>query len=242
MGASKNASSSPWVLGAKNAGIKGLDSVINALILLSAWSSGNGWMYLSSRSLYSLASFGMAPKVFTRCTTAGVPYVALICTSMFSILAYMSVSSSATTVFNWLVNIANSAGYISWVCSCVIYIRFRKATFAQEVHELPYRSCLQPYGAYIAGSILSLLLLLNGFEVFFPGQWDVSTFLTAYISIPIFFALYFGHKFFVARDEPWFIPSREVDLHSGLQDVLDAEVPPMPAKNIGAKILKVLFE
>ncbi|KAJ5675990.1 hypothetical protein N7462_008887 [Penicillium macrosclerotiorum] len=242
MGGSKNATSSPWVIGAKNAGIKGLDSVINTLILLSAWSSGNGWMYLSSRSLYSLAKYGMAPKVFTRCTSAGVPYVSLIFTSLFSVFAYMSVNSSATTVFNWFVNLANSSGYISWICTCFIYIRFRKATFAQEVHELPYRSFLQPYGAYAAGSIMLLLLLLNGFEMFFPREWDVSTFLTAYVSIAIFLVLYLGHKFIAARDEPWLIPPRKVDLQSGLQDVIDAEFPPIPAKNIGHKILQVLFE
>ena len=44
---SGNANSSPFVIGIKNAGITGLPHFVNAVILTSAWSSGNG---LSSSS------------------------------------------------------------------------------------------------------------------------------------------------------------------------------------------------
>lgn len=34
--------------------------------------------------------------------------------------------------------------------------------------------------------------------MFFPSEWSVSNFLAAYITIPIFLALYVGHKIFTA--------------------------------------------
>lgn len=96
------AGSSAFVVGLKRAGINGLDSVINAGIIISAWSSGNSFLYLSSRSLYSLAMTGNAPAIFKHCTKSGVPYYAVGASSLFALLAYLNVSSSSSVVFNWV--------------------------------------------------------------------------------------------------------------------------------------------
>lgn len=74
---------SPFVIAIRNAGIKGLDSVINAVIITSALSSGNSYLFMSSRSLYSLAVEGRAPKIFTRCNRYGLPYYAVCASSLF---------------------------------------------------------------------------------------------------------------------------------------------------------------
>ncbi len=67
------AKSSAFTVGIANAGISALPSIINAVIITSAWSSGNSFLYMSSRSLYSLAVAGNAPRIFTKCTKKGVP-------------------------------------------------------------------------------------------------------------------------------------------------------------------------
>jgi yeast amino acid transporter len=76
----------------------------------------------------------------------------------------------------------------SWVCCCIIFLRFRGACKAQDI-EVPYKSWIQPYGAYIAMVSFTILCLINGFTVFFPAEWSVSSFFTAYIGIPIFFVV-----------------------------------------------------
>lgn len=88
------AGSSPFVVAIKNAGIAGLDSVINGGIIISAWSSGNSFLFLSSRSLYALALSGNAPRMFKACTKNGVPYAAVIASSLFCALAYLNVANS----------------------------------------------------------------------------------------------------------------------------------------------------
>lgn len=118
--AGAGAKSSPFVIGIKRAGIRGLDSVVNAVILTSAWSSGNAYLYLSSRSLYSLAVAGQAPAIFKRCLPNGLPYAAVIASSLFSLLAYMNVSSGGSEVFTWLVNLTNTGTFVSWVCCGII--------------------------------------------------------------------------------------------------------------------------
>ncbi|UPL00344.1 hypothetical protein LCI18_011278 [Fusarium solani-melongenae] len=52
----KGAAASPWVIAIKDAGIHTLDSIINAGIIISAWSSGNSQCALHLQTLYLLRS------------------------------------------------------------------------------------------------------------------------------------------------------------------------------------------
>lgn len=234
----QGAGSSPFVIGIKNAGIPVLDHIVNAVIVLSAWSSGNSFLYISSRSLYSLAVAGSAPRIFKTCSKRGVPYYAVGVSSLFTVLAYLNVASSAGKVFNWFVNLVNTAGFISWICCCIVFLRFRKAIKAQN-QTVPYSSFIQPYGAYIALGWFTFMLLINGFTVFFPSVWDVSDFFTAYVSILIFALLYFGHRI-VFRYDKWAWSPTEVDLFTGMKEVDEAEKPPPVLDTWWKKVKSVL--
>lgn len=63
-----DASASPFVIGIARAGIRGLNHVINAAILTSAWSAGNAFLYSGSRILYSMSLTGQAPKIVSKAT------------------------------------------------------------------------------------------------------------------------------------------------------------------------------
>lgn len=162
------AGSSAFVVGIRNAGINALPSIINAGIIISAWSSGNSFLYLSSRSLYSLALSGNAPSFFKACTKGGVPYRAVAASSLFTALAYLNCGTSGSVVFNWFVNLTNTSGFISWICCGIIYLRFRKACQLQGVTDLPYHSWLQPWGSWCNIVGFTFLCLINGFNVFWP--------------------------------------------------------------------------
>ncbi|KAH9232558.1 hypothetical protein K456DRAFT_1750919 [Colletotrichum gloeosporioides 23] len=200
--------SSPFVIAIRNAGIPVLDSIVNALILLSACTAGNAFLYSASRNLYSLAIAGNAPAIFKRCNNYGLPYFAVAASASFSPLAYLSLSSTSLTVFNWLINITNSAGFISWICCGAIYLKYQKAIKFHGV-ESPYRSRSQPWGMW-AGTIGAL--------------WSVGDFLTAYIGIPVFLVIYLGHRSYFSQDA-WFKEAVEIDMTEGLDEVLAAERP-----------------
>ena len=190
-----NASASPFVIGIQEAGITGLNHVINAAILTSAWSAGNAFLYSGSRVLYGMALTNQAPKIFGKTNRRGIPWVAVLATWLPGLLAYLNVSNSGATVFNWFVNISTISGYIAWIVCLITYLRFHKALRLQNLlQSLPFRTPLQPYATWFVLGLLIVLTLTNGFQVFFPSQWSVASFLAAYITIPIFFALYAGHK------------------------------------------------
>ncbi|KAJ6095852.1 hypothetical protein N7486_006598 [Penicillium sp. IBT 16267x] len=227
---SSGAGASPFVIGIQNAGISGLNHVINAAILISAWSSGNSWVYAGSRTLYSLAREGQAPKIFTRCSKNGVPYAAVLVTWSIGLLAFLNLSSSGSDVFYWFTNITTVGGFISWVLVGIAYLRFRRALdFHGMLESRPFKTPFQPWGTYYALVVVSLLAITNGYTIFFPGSFTASGFLVSYIVFAIFFALYFGHKIWYRT--PWMVPAADVDIFSGKEEIdrmceLDVEKPP----------------
>lgn len=232
-----NASASPFVIGIQNAGIQGLNHAINGAILTSAWSAGNSFLYSGSRVLYSMALNKQAPKFFSITNKKGVPYVAVLFTWIFSLLAYLNVSNSGVTVFNWFVNISTISGFIAWIVVMITYLRFRKAfDRAGLLHTLPYRTPFQPYLTYIVLTIITILTLTNGFQVFWPGQFNAQDFLAAYITLPIFLVLYFGHKIWFRT--PFAIPVDQIDITTGKKemDELAAMEQPRIAKNFLQKV------
>jgi amino acid transporter len=73
----KSAAASPYVIAMRNLQITGLPHLVNALLVTSIFSAGNTLTYCATRSLYSLAIEGRAPKIFRKCTKAGGGYLVL---------------------------------------------------------------------------------------------------------------------------------------------------------------------
>jgi amino acid transporter len=112
------AASSPWVIGIVRAGIPVLPHIINAVILTSAASSGNAFLYTGSRYLFALAQNGQAPKVLLTCTKAGVPVYCVLATASVGLLTYMTVSSGANNVFGWFQTVSCRIECRCFPCQC----------------------------------------------------------------------------------------------------------------------------
>ncbi|KAK4959518.1 hypothetical protein LTR66_013085 [Elasticomyces elasticus] len=67
-----------------------------------------------------------------------------------------------------------------------------------------------------------MIILFNGFAVFTKGNWSVNDFITAYIGIPIYFALFLFWKIFKRTS---FVKPAEADIWTG-KAAVDAEVWP----------------
>lgn len=232
-----NATASPIVIGIARAGIRGLNHVINAAVLTSAWSAGNAFLFSGSRILYGMALNGDAPKVFGKTSANGVPWVAVLATWAIGLLAFLNVSNKGAQVFTWFSNISTISGFIAWIVCMITYIQFRKAlVFQGLLHTLPFKTRFQPYFTYIVLGVVSILTLTNGFQVFFPSNWAVSDFLAAYITIPIFLALYLGHNLWFRMS--FYIRVENIDVVSGkkeMDELCAGDVDPVP-KNVWQKM------
>ncbi|KII88578.1 hypothetical protein PLICRDRAFT_41765 [Plicaturopsis crispa FD-325 SS-3] len=218
--AKTGAAASPFVLATTLAGIRVINHVINAAILLFVLSAANSDLYIGSRTLYGLAVEGKAPRVFTKVNRMGVPWPALSLCTLFCCLVFLNVSSSSAKVFTWFVNLVSTFGAITWMCISYTHIAFMRALKAQgrSRDDLPYKAPFQPYGSWFALIATGIITLFKGFDTFMPFATD--TFVTSYIGIPVFFVLWLGYKFILRTKA---IPAAGVDLVTGLQEIDDEE-------------------
>ena len=239
IGAIKNGdpggAASPWVIAIYRAGVPALPSIINAVILTSATSSANAFLYTGSRYLYALAQNGQAPRIFLKCTKRGVPVYCILVTASISLLTYLSCSSGANVVFTWFQNLTTIANLFTWMSVSVAYIQFHKALKAQGIdrNTLVFKSPFQPYTAYAALFFFAIITLFNGFYVFKP--WSINDFVTAYVGIPIYLVLFVFWKIFKRTS---FVRPSEADIFTGKAalDAADGHWPTRLPRNIWEKI------
>ncbi|KAF9094407.1 hypothetical protein BGX29_009521 [Mortierella sp. GBA35] len=145
----------PFTIVFLQAGMKGGADYMNAVIFTSIVSATNSDFYVATRMLLSLSKDGWAPKWVGKTNRRGVPYFAVMITTLFSCIALVMIYAGAEVVFNWLVSIIGSLIFLVWVCILFLHFRFRQCWKAQgrSPQELPYRSWGYPYGHYLAMTI-----------------------------------------------------------------------------------------
>ncbi|TFK76918.1 amino acid permease [Pluteus cervinus] len=224
------AASSPFVIAIQSAGIKVLPSIINACLLTSAWSAASSDLYTSSRALYGLALSGNAPKVFTKTTKRGLPYVSVIFNAFFALLAFMGVSKGSGRVFGWFANMTAVAGLMTWFGISFTYIRFYNGMKAQGIDrsKLPFSSNLQPYAAYYAAGFCLLICFFSGWVVFLKGNWATDTFVTSYLPLALFPLMYGVARWYYRQ--PIVKPS-EMDFVSNIAEIEAITYDEPPPKN-----------
>jgi amino acid transporter len=194
-----SAAASPYVIAMKNLSIKGLPDLVNALLITSIFSAGNTYTYCATRSLYSLAIEGRAPKFLRKCTKNGVPIYCFCVVMIFPFLSFLQLSDNASKVLTWLTNIITAGGVINYIVMCSTYLAFYKACKVQGLDRktLPYCGYFQPYGTWIALIFEIVVVFVYGYSTFKPGNFTLESFFTYYTMVivaPITFGFWKLYK------------------------------------------------
>lgn len=141
-GSGSSVAQSPFVIAASQAGISWIPSVVNAVVITSAWSASNQALLAGTRTLYGLALKGQAPRIFLRTTSWGVPYMCVLLFTAFMFLSLMSLSEGAITVFWWLVALTAAGVLVSWSTILLNHIRLLQAMERQgiDASRLPWHN------------------------------------------------------------------------------------------------------
>jgi yeast amino acid transporter len=214
-----NANASPLVLAAKRAGVKVLPSLINSVLLTVVLLAASSNVYTASRTLIGLAQEGFAPRIFTKTTKSGVRYWSMLFTSLFGLLGFLNVSNTGSTVFEWLMQMAGLAGFITWASLNACHLAFMNTMKAREISRdtLPYKAFWQPYFSYYGIFFNVLIMFTQGFTAFIPHLKVVDFFIN-YLSPILFVLLWTGHKFIF---RPTFVRPGEADIDTGRVDDQD---------------------
>ncbi|KAJ5897011.1 uncharacterized protein N7473_006410 [Penicillium subrubescens] len=208
------AAASPFVVAIKHAKIEGLDHVVNACLLIFVISAATSDYYIATRTVYSTASDGKAPKLLTRTNGRGVPLFAMVLPTMFCLLAYMSISSGAKAVFSYLTTMVATFGMLTWIPILITHIGFTRAVKVSQIPAelFPYREPLREWGSWAGLILLCILTIGKGFEVFIHGI-DCKNFIVQYVGILVYLMCLFGYKIFYKTQR---VRAAEVDRVTGV--------------------------
>lgn len=213
---------SPFVIAIKNAGISGLPSVMNVVIMIAVLSVGNSSVYGSSRTLAALAAAGQAPKCFNYIDKKGRPLFGIILQAIFGLICFVSASGKQGVAFNWMLAISGMSSLFTWGSICACHIRFRATLKYQnrDTDELVFKSQAGVIGSYY-GVILNILIIIAQFWVaLWPigGHPDANDFFSAYLSVPVIMAFYFGHKIW-RKNWKLYIKIKDIDIDTGRREL-----------------------
>jgi amino acid transporter len=222
-----NAVASPFVIAIQNAGIEGLPSVFNAVIMIAVLSVGNSSIYGSSRTLAALAEQNQAPRIFAYIDRQGRPLVSIAFASSLGLLAFLAGADRKLQdeTFNWLLALSALSAVFTWLSICLAHIRFRKGWKVQghSLSELAFRSQPGIIGSWI-GLFFNMLVLIAQFWVAFapfgygemPTSERLQRFFTIYLALPVTLAFYFPYKFYYRTK---IVRSHNMDLHTGIREL-----------------------
>ena len=93
-------------------------------------------------------------------------------------------------------SIVGVSNQLSWIAIAIASIRFRAALKVQnKTHLLPFKNWTYPWGPWFSVVLNTFLVLVQGWSSFSPS-FNVVTFFSLYVELPIMFVMYVGWKLF----------------------------------------------
>lgn len=222
---SADAKASPFVISIQQAGISGLPSVMNVVIMISVLSVGNSSIYGSSRTLAALAEQRQAPRIFAYIDRKGRPLFAILLASVIGYLSYIGASSKQGDAFTWMLALSGLSSIFTWGSICLAHMRFRSGWKHQghSLDELAFKSQAGYIGSCIGFGFNCLVLIAQFWTGFAPIGWRdlstnalVSNFFQAYLAAPIVLAFYIPYKIYYKTP---FVTVDMMDLKTGRRDL-----------------------
>lgn len=221
---SADVKASPFVIAIKDAGIQGLDSVMNAVILISVLSVGNAAIYGSSRTITALAEQNQAPRFLAYVDRKGRPLFSIIFASLFGLLSYLAASPKQEEAFMWMLAISGLSAVFTWTSICFAHIRFRRAWTVQghSLDELPFKAQAGVWGSWI-GFIINIIVLAaqfwTGFAPIGYGEKThrerVENWFSAYLAAPIALSFYIFYKL---KFRTSIVRAKDMDVQTGRRE------------------------
>lgn len=123
-------------------GLPAAAGIINFVVMTSAASSANGGVYSTSRMLYGLAKFGVAPKAFARLSKNAVPANGLLFSCICLILgsALIFIMPDIMSAFTVVTTVSATLFMFVWsiiLCSYLVYRRERPELHQASLFKMP---------------------------------------------------------------------------------------------------------
>src|SRR3984957_7426714 len=188
---SVQAGSSPFLAGLKQIGIPGADEVMNAVVLTAVLSCLNSGLYSASRVLFVLAGQQEAPAQMLNVSRRGVPYLAIVSSSVVGFLSVIMAGVAPNTVFQFLLNSSGAIVLLVYLLIALSQIVLRRKT---PPEKLRVKMWLFPGLSILTVAGIAAVLVQMAFDSTARVQFWLSL-----LSWAVTVALYFVTKRVAAR-------------------------------------------
>ncbi|MEH2919723.1 proline-specific permease ProY [Samsonia erythrinae] len=156
---------SPFVLTFQHMGITAAAGILNFVVITASLSAINSDVFGVGRMLHGMAEQGHAPKMFTRISHRGIPWVTVVVMMMALLVAVYLNYIMPGKVFLVIASLATFATVWVWIMILFSQIAFRRRLSRDEVKALAF-----PLRGGIATSIFGILFLffIIGLIGYFP--------------------------------------------------------------------------
>lgn len=153
----------PFVAVLDLAGLPGAARLMEAVVVVALLSAFNANVYATSRMAFSLAGRGDGPGVLRRVSGRGVPWVAVLVSVAFGVVAVGLNRALPDTLLGILLNAVGAALLVVWVLVAVAQLRLRP-TLEAEARErgeaMPLRMWGYPWLTWATLAALAGLVVL----------------------------------------------------------------------------------
>ncbi|GGZ95012.1 aromatic amino acid transporter AroP [Ignatzschineria ureiclastica] len=129
----------------------------NVVVLSAAISVYNSGIYSNGRMLYGLAEQGNAPKVFLKLNRNAAPFMAILFSSLCTLVAVVINFLVPEGAFMRIMSLAVAAATITWGLIVIVQYRFRKQV---DGKSLSFKVPFYPFSNFFALGFLILLLIM----------------------------------------------------------------------------------
>ncbi|PZR51729.1 amino acid transporter [Xylanimonas oleitrophica] len=157
---------SPFVTVLEHAGLGGAARLMEVVVVLALLSAYNAQIYGTSRMLFSLGERGDAPRPVTGVAGNGVPWVAVLVSTAFGVVAVVLNAVLPQALLGVLLNAVGSALLVVWILVAVSQLRLRprlEAEARERGERLAVRTWAYPWltWATLAGLAAVIVLMLS---------------------------------------------------------------------------------
>jgi AAT family amino acid transporter len=148
---------SPFVQVFSISGLPGAAHVMNFVLLTAVLSAANSGIYATSRTLFSMAQSGEAPKALLKTTKKGIPLNGIMITSVCILVGVFLAYMTPGQIIGYLMSIPGFTVILIWISICAAQLKLRSKYKTKPSFQLKW----SPYTNIIA--IASLLFIFVSF-------------------------------------------------------------------------------
>ena len=184
---------SPFAYVLRRAGLRSAELIINVVVVTSALSSANTFIFSCTRTLWSLGRHDQAFKFLGTVNSRKVPVNALLISMVFAILALLSSFISSDVVYLFLISSVGLGNMFLYGLTCLCQYKFRKKYISggNSIEKLKFKAPLYPV-LPIAGIILYSLIVIG-------MALDPTQRIALYTGLPTYLFLYIIYRFSQSR-------------------------------------------